>query len=165
MNIGVLLIVTLVWAFIPTSGAQGYGEDVLALTGQYTFFVRPHPGQPITYYQKAVPCVSRKSVQNLRSHHATVHVPYGAKRRQPIIVVETPLPMGHGPNQSISCFPKPRQHSMWRDVRVPETRPTRVLIRQPSSRMASRRIVLPYWFEVREEPRPLPVGKMPSVHH
>lgn len=165
MNIGVVLIVTLVWAFVPSSVAQGYGEGVLALTGQYTFFVKPYPGQPITHYQKVVPCVSRKSLQNLRPHYTTVHVPYGARRKQPIIVVETPLSMGHGPDPSITCLPKPRQHSMWTDVEVPRTRPTRVRILAPSSSMVSRRIVMPYWFEVREELRPSPVLKTPSVGH
>ncbi len=148
----ILLVVLL--SVIFASVALGEGEAILALTGQYTFFVKPHPGSCETYYQKMVPCVLEKHIPVPRRVVPVYPVPFSSKRRVPVLRSEIPVGCADGSGPCLQCFPKPScrpaTHSM--AVPVPKRIPVPDLIIQ--TKTVKERVIRPQWFKVKDDPRP-----------
>ena len=132
------------------SSAYAFGEDILACTGQYTFFIKPDPTSHVTYYQKMVPCVETKTIPKPRRIVETYPVPLPATRKLPVLLSETPVVCPDGEDPCVECFPKPSAKSAFKDVVVPRIVPVRVpgLVSEP--RTVTRRIMRPQWFAVEE---------------
>ena len=79
-NLSLFFFLILSFILSPYS-AKAMGEDVLAQTGQYTFFIKPHPGACMTYNQKMVPCVATQTIPIPRPVVQTYPVPFPVKRR------------------------------------------------------------------------------------
>lgn len=136
------------------SSAYAFGEDILARTGQYTFFIKPDPTSHVTYYQKMVPCVKRKTIPVARRIYETYPVPIPVTRRLPMVLSETPVFCEDGPGPHTRCFPRPSSRSASKDVPVPRMVPVRVPGLAIEPKDVTRRIMLPQWFAVEEIPKP-----------
>jgi hypothetical protein len=143
----VLLLVCL------SSQAFGFGEDVLAASGQYTFFIKPCPGSDVTYYQKMVPCVLTEEVPVPRPVAPVFPVPVPTVRNQPVTRTETPVGCAQGVSPCIECRPMPSTAPGSGEVVLPPAAPFRVPGFEPAFQTVKRRIMLPQWFAVTEEPR------------
>ena len=102
-----------------SSSAHALGEDILAHTGQYTFFIKPDPTSCVTYYQRMVPCVEKKTIPVARRIVETFPVPVPVKRKHPVLLSETPVGCAIGAGPCIECFPKPSCRPGVKDVLVP----------------------------------------------
>jgi hypothetical protein len=145
---GLLLVV------IAAATSWAAGEDLLALTGQYTFFIKPDICSPTTYYQKMVPCVSREIIQVPRKVFLTYQVPVPARQNLPSLITETPMGCAEGSGPCTTCYPspssKPGTKEVWGSrmvtVRVPDV--------QFVPKEITRKVMLPQWFAITEQPRP-----------
>lgn len=154
----VALVITLT-----TSPCLAMGEEILAHTGQYTFFIKPVPGSHTTYYQKAVPCVADVMVPVPRRVSNTYPVPVPVRRHLSVIVSQTPMGCAEGAGPCVECYPRPSRTGGSAEVVVPNFIPVRVPGTQFVPRQVTRRIKLPQWFEVTEEARmPKPIRKVAS---
>lgn len=144
--------------------AFAVGEEILAATGRYTFFVKPDPTSCVTFYQKMVPCIERKTVGVPRTVVETFPYPVPTTQKQRVLVTETPVGHACGANPCIQCIAKPVCQPGMKDVIVPSMVPVRVptLVMQP--KCVDRRIKLPQWFAVEEHVLPAP-QKVRKVHN
>jgi len=154
-NLPIIVFVALLAAFA-TSLAHAVGEDLLALQGQYTFFIKPDPTSHTTYYQKLVPCVETKPMLFPRKIVETFPVPMPGRLKQPVIVTETPVGCAEGSGPCVQCFARPSSRPGTKDVTVPRFVPVRVpgIVMVPQC--VTRRVVRPQWFAVQERPKPQP---------
>ena len=136
-----------------SSQAFGFGEDVLAASGQYTFFIKPCPGSNVTYYQKMVPCVMTEEVPVLRPVAPVFPVPFSAVQRQPVTRMETPVGCAQGSSPCIECRPRPSSVSASGEVVMPRMAPFKVPGFEPAFKTVKRKIMLPQWFAVTEQPK------------
>ncbi len=150
-----ILILGMLLTVILSSGALADGEAILALTGQYTFFIKPEPGTCETYYQKMVPCVLKKEIPVPRRVVPAYPVPFSAERGVPALRSEIPVGCPDGVGPCLECFPRPSHRPVTLDMVVPVMRrvPVPDLVFQPKS--VFKRVMRPQWFKVKEEPRPL----------
>jgi len=130
-----------------------FGEDMLALTGQYTFFIKPVPGWDVTFYQKMVPCVAQETLPVARRVVQTYPLPIPAMRRQPITVTETPVGCAQGSGPCVECFPMPSCTPASKEVPVPLVVSVGVPGIELAPRCVTRPVMLPQWFAVTEQPR------------
>jgi len=135
------------------SQAFGFGEDILAASGQYTFFIKPCPGSSVTYYQKMVPCVLTEEIAVPRRVAPVFPVPIPVARNQPVTRMETPVGCAQGASPCIECRAQPSAVSANGEVVTPRMAPFRVPGVEPAFRTVKRRIMLPQWFAVTEQPR------------
>lgn len=154
-NLSAIVFVVLLAAFATAPG-HAVGEDFLALQGQYTFFIQPDPTSHVTYYQRLVPCIETKTVPIPRRIVETFPVPVPDRRRQPIIVSETPVGCAEGSGPCVECFPRPSTRPGVKEVTVPRYLPVRVPGIAMVPRDVTRRVMRPQWFAVRELPKPPP---------
>ncbi|MGO9572246.1 MAG: hypothetical protein ACLP5H_32415 [Desulfomonilaceae bacterium] len=150
------LVIILSLAFCSLSLASqvfAFGEDMLALTGQYTFFIRPVPGWDVTFYQKLVPCVAQETVPVARRVVETYPLPIPAMHRQPITISETPVGCAQGSGPCVECYPKPSFRPASKDVATPRVVPVGVPGIELTPKCVTRPVMLPQWFAVTEEPR------------
>jgi len=149
-----VIIVALLFSMAATPAAFGFGEPILALSGQYTFFINPSPGSCTTYYQKMVPCVARETVWVPKKVVNTYPVPVASMRGEPIIITENPVGCPHGSSDCVECAPRPSRYPAIKQVVVPRPVPTRVpdIVLVPKT--VTRRVMLPQWFEVTEQAKP-----------
>lgn len=146
-----------------TSPCQAMGEDILAHTGQYTFFIKPVPGSHTTYYQKAVPCVADVMAPVPRRVTNTYPVPVPVRRHSSVVVSETPMGCAEGQGPCVECFPRPSRRGGTGEVWAPNFIPVSVPGKQFVPKHVTRRIKLPQWFEVTEDPgMPKPIRKVTS---
>ena len=147
-----LAIISLV---ILSTVAQAEGEAILALTGQYTFFIKPEPGSCDTYCRKLVPCVLERTIPVPRRVAPVYPVPVSAKRRVPALRSEIPVGCADGSGPCLQCFPKPSCRPVTRNMVVPVPKPVRVPGIRLEPKCVKERVMRPQWFKVTEEPRPL----------
>jgi hypothetical protein len=132
--------------------AKAMGEDVLAHTGQYTFFIKPHPGSCITYHQKMVPCVATQTITIPRPVVQTYPTPFPVKRKLPVIVSERPVGCAFGAGPCVECYPHPSSKREIKEVLTPEIMPVSITSPAFTPHQVTRKIVLPQWFLVSEHP-------------
>jgi hypothetical protein len=137
-----------------SSFALAEGEGILALTGQYTFFIKPEPGSCVTYYQKMVPCILQETVPALRRVTQAFPVPTASKRGMPVLRTETPVGCADGAGPCLQCFPRPSCRPATRDIVVPVVRQALVTTIEVAPGCVTRRVMRPQWFEVQDVPRP-----------
>ncbi|MBM3302243.1 MAG: hypothetical protein FJY85_20110, partial [Deltaproteobacteria bacterium] len=137
-----------------SSLVQADGEAILGLTGQYTFFIKPEPGSPCTYYQKMVPCVLEETVPIPRQSKVVFPVPEASRRGMPVLRSETPVGCADGSGPCLHCFPKPSCRPATSDVVIPVMRQVSVPILEVGPRCVKKRVMRPQWFEVTDIPRP-----------
>jgi hypothetical protein len=149
-----------------SSSAHALGEDILAHTGQYTFFIKPDPTSCVTYYQRMVPCVQKKTVPVARRIVDTFPVPVPVKRKHPVLLSKTPVGCAAGEGPCVECFPKPTCRPASTYALAPKFVPVRVpgVVIEP--KCITRRIMLPQWFAVEEHEKPPPrkIRKVSKVH-
>lgn len=150
----VLSVLALVLALL--APAFSFGEDVLGAQGEYTFFIKPHPGSHKTFYQKMVPCVEKKTVGVPRRIVERYPFPVPDRRWPPILMSEIPLGTPHEVSPCVECFPKPICRSGRKKMIVPRVVNVGVPGVTITPRCISRRIKLPQWFMVKEDPKPPP---------
>ncbi len=157
-----LILVVSLAALISSSPALAMGEDILALTGRYTFFIKPDPTSHVTFYQKMVPCVEEKTVGIPRTVVETYGLPIPFPRRERVLVTETPVGHAKASGPCVQCFPSPVCKAEIKDVIVPRVVPVQVpgVILQP--KCVPRRLMSPQWFAVEEHPMP-PRGPVRKV--
>lgn len=131
-----------------------FGEDVLGLTGQYTFFIRPVPGWDVTFYQKMVPCVKQDTISIPRRVVQTYPVPVPAVQRQPVTITETPVGCAQGAGPCVECYPMPSSRPALKDIVTPRIVPVGVPGIELTPRDVTHRVMLPQWFAVTEEAKP-----------
>ena len=157
----VIILSLAFYSLSPASQVFAFGEGVLALTGQYTFFIRPVPGWDVTFYQKLVPCVAEETIPVARRVVQTYPLPIPAMQRQPITIAETPVGCAEGSGPCVECYPKPSSRSASKDVVGPRVVPVGVPGIELNPKHVTRRVMLPQWFAVTEEPKhPRKVSKV-----
>lgn len=156
-NLSLFFFLTLFFILSPCS-AKAMGEDVLAQTGQYTFFIEPCPGAHMTYYQKMVPCVATQTIPIPRSVVQTYPAPFPVKRGVPVVISEEPIGCALGAGPCVECYPRPSSRPGIKQIWPPEIMP--VSIKGPvfTPRNVTHKIMRPQWFLVTERPVP-PVPK------
>ncbi len=146
-----VLLVLCATALLGTPDVYALGEDVLAATGQYTFFIKPRCGPNATYYQKMVPCVITEECPIPVPVVDRYGVPYPDTRKQRVTRHEIPLGCALGQKPCIDCFPKPSRVNGFRDVVVPGNIPVAIGSYAPKPNTTVRPIMLPQWFAVYED--------------
>jgi hypothetical protein len=141
--------------------AWAAGEEILARTGHYIFFIQPDPCTGVTYSQKLVPCVLEDTVYVPRKVFPAYQVPEPVRRSQGVVVTETPVGCALGESPCVECFPRPTQRRETRDVWGPRPVAVRVPTLEWVPKKVTKKIMLPQWFAVQEQPiqRP-PVRKV-----
>ena len=142
--------------------ARPEGEGILAMTGQYTFFIRPDCGSGETYYQKLVPCRLEKTVPIARVVTPKYLVPHASIRGVPVMRNETPVGCAKGAGPCVECFPKPTRRPAINSAVVPIPAPVRIRDLQFRPKTVVKRVLRPQWFKVTDEPRPL--RKVRKIH-
>lgn len=149
-----VIIAALIFFLAATPGAFAFGEPILALSGQYTFFTNPCPGSHTTYYQKMVPCVAKETIWVPRKVVNTYPVPVASIRREPVTISETPVGCPHGSSDCVECAPRPSRYHLVKEVVGPRPVPTPITDIALVPRTVTRRVMLPQWFEVIEQAKP-----------
>ncbi len=167
MTRGLLLILCAVVLAVTAPGpVLAVGERILAMTGQYTFFIKPDPTSCVTYHQKMVPCVEEKTIPHVRKRYVPIPYPVAAKDRQGVLRSEIPLGTPKDVSPCIECFPRPECRPGVKDCVVPRIVPVPVPFDDIQPRCVTKRIMLPQWFKVEDHPKPPPrkVRKVRKVH-
>ncbi len=156
-----IILLLLFHSLSPTSQVLAFGEDILGLTGQYTFFIRPVPGWDVTFYQKMVPCVAQDTVPVARRVVERYPLPIPAMQRQPTTVTEIPVGCAQGSGPCVECMPMPSSRPGSKDLATPVVVPVGVPGIELAPKSVTRPVMLPQWFAVTEEPRnPRKVSKV-----
>lgn len=150
----VVVVSAIVFSAAVAAPAFSFGENILAATGQYTFFIKPDPVSHTTYYQKMVPCVVKDVVLVPKRVSQTYPVPVPATRNMPTVIHETPVGCALGASPCVECFPKPSVRNASKEVIVPRMMPVRVPGVEYVPREVTRKVMLPQWFAVSEDLRP-----------
>ena len=146
---------------VSAPSAIAFGEDVLAHTGEYTFFIKPKPGSHVTYRQRMVPCAVREHVPVPTKTSITYPVPIPEKRRHQMVIIERPVGCAADFGPCKQCFPRAYMERSSRNKIYPRMLPVRVSGTVFSSKCVTRRVMRPMWYEVRETPVPTrPVRKV-----
>lgn len=156
------VLAVLVFVAALCTPAFPFGEDVLAVQGEYTFFIKPDPCSDATFYQKMVPCVEKKTIGVPRRIVERFPFPVPDRRRPPVLIEETPLGTPHGVSPCIECSPRPSCRPGRKDVIVPLVVDIRVPGVDIRPKCVSRKIRLPQWFMIKEHPKP-PSRKVTKV--
>jgi hypothetical protein len=151
LNVGLMMLLI---AVVSASACWAAGEDVLGLTGQYTFFIKPDPCSPVTYYQKMVPCVSREIIPVPRKVSLPYQVPVPGRQNLPSMVSETPMGCAEGQGPCTTCRPSPTSRPGTKEVWGPRMVTVRVPDVEFVPKEITRKVMLPQWFAVTEQPRP-----------
>ncbi len=158
-NFGLFFFLIFSIALLPFS-VKAMGEDVLAHTGQYTFFITPHPGACMTYYQKMVPCVAAKTIPIPRPVVQTYPLPFPVKQKLPVVVSEKPVGCAANADSCVECYPQPSYKPGVTEVWPAQIKPVRISSPEFTPRPVTRKIVMPQWFLVTDHPVP-PAPKPP----
>jgi len=161
-NLSLFFFLILPFMLSPHS-AKAMGEDVLAQTGQYTLFIKPHPGACMIYQQKMVPCVATQTIPISRPVVQTYPAPFPVKRRLPVVVSEKPVGCALGAGPCVECYPRPSCRPGIREVWLPELRPVSITSPAFTPRHVTHKIIRPQWHLVTEHPvmpAPKPIRKV-----
>jgi len=150
---GTVLLLT-VLSLLSTPYAYAFGEDILAHTGQYTFFIKPDPGSCSTYYQKMVPCLAKETVPVPRPTVRVYPVPVPMPQKRPIIISESPVGCADGSGPCVECFPQASCIPDRKEVMVPQPIPAPVPGTEIVPQCITRPVLRPQWFAVTEFPAP-----------
>lgn len=136
--------------------AHAVGEDILARSGQYTFFVKPNPCVPVTYYQRTVPCRVTRNVPAVRTMQVPYYLPVAAIADRRTIIRETPIACPMDSDPCVQCSPRMTRRPGMAAVAAP--RPVRVGVTEVVivPKCVTRRVNLPRWFMVEE----IPAGRL-----
>jgi hypothetical protein len=145
---------------LSTSNVLAFGEDILAASGQYTFFIKPMCGPNVTYYQRMVPCVADETVVVPRRVVDRYPVPVPNFRKQAVTRTEVPVGCAEGASDCVDCYPQPRSITAYNDQVVPGAVPAIIPTVLPEPRDVTKRVMLPQWFAVYDEPK----GPVRKVH-
>lgn len=156
------IVFSAILILLVSAPAHAEGEAMLALTGQYTFFIKPEPGSCVTYYQKMVPCVLKETVLVPKRVVQTFPMPFTSKRAKSVLRHETPVGCAEGAGPCLQCYPRPSCRSAMTHVQVPVMKPVRVRGLEAVPKCVTRRVMRPQWFQVTETPKPL--RKVRKVH-
>ena len=155
------LLLAALFCLTVTSHALAFGEAILALTGQYTFFIKPEPASSVTYYQKMVPCVAEETIPIPRRVAPVYPVPVPMTQRQPVMISERPVGCADGAGPCLQCFPQAKDRRGVGEIIAPRVIPVRVPGIEIVPRIVNRPVMRPQWFEVTVTPRdPRPVRKV-----
>ncbi len=149
----VTLVLVALMVTLSNQAVMAYGEDVLAHTGEFTFFIKPEPGSCRTYTQKMVPCVEKKTVPQERLINQTYPVPIPGSVTKPTLITETPMGRKGKPG-CLQCFPKSSIQRSAKKMVAPRIIPVNVKGVLLSPKCVSRKIMKPVWFEFYEKPAP-----------
>jgi hypothetical protein len=138
-----------------THNACAFGEDVLAMTGQYVFFIKPKCSN-MTYYQKMVPCMVTETCPTPRRVFPKYAVPVPDCRPFPVTVTETPVGHACGAPPCAECRPLPTTTTLYKDAILPRMLPAVVPTIEPVPRQITRPAMFPQWFAVSEEAKARP---------
>ena len=138
--------------------ARAMGEGILAQTGQYTFFIKPHPGSCMIYQQKPVPCVATQTIPIPRPVVQTYPAPFPVKRKAPVVVSEKPVGCAFGAGPCVECYPHPSSRPGIKEIWPPEIKLVPITSPAFTPRHVTRKILRPQWFLVTEHPV-MPVPK------
>ncbi len=130
------------------------GEDTLALTGEYTFFLKQVPGCTPTFYQKMVPCVEKICEPVPRRVVHTYPVPVPVRQKIPTLVCETPLGCAQGEGPCLRCMPPCTKRVEIKECVVPQITPVQFNDVAFDRRTIRRPTMRPQWFQVSESPMP-----------
>ncbi len=145
---------------LSASNALAFGEDILAASGQYTFFIRPKCGPNVTYYQRMVPCVVNETVIAPTPVMDRYPVPAPDFRKQAVTRNEVPVGCAQGASDCVDCYPKSRRTTAYNDALFPGAIPANIRSVIPVPRQVTKRVMLPQWFAVYDEPK----GPVRKVH-
>lgn len=145
---------TMLLSVLLSSGAFAAGEDLLALKGEYTFFINPEPGSCVTYYQKMVPCIVKETVMVPKKVIRPLPLPVPTFQRQPVLRSEIPVGCAEGAGPCVECYPKPVCGPAYKNVMVPRFIPIPVPDIELVPKCITRKVMRPQWFAVTETPRP-----------
>ncbi len=145
---------TMLLSVVLSSGAFAGGEGLLALKGEYSFFINPEPGSCVTYYQKMVPCIAKETIFVPKKVVRTLPLPVPTFQRQPILRSEIPVGCAEGAGPCVECAPKPVCGPGYKNVLVPKMIPVRVPTVEWVPKCVTRKVWRPQWFAVNEVPRP-----------
>ncbi len=152
-NFLIRILVMVFCSLTLVSQVFAFGEDILGLTGQYTFFIRPVPGWGVTYYQRMVPCVARETVPVPHRVVQTYPFPIPVIRQQPITITEIPVGCAQGSGPCVRCRPMPSSRPASKAVVTPTVVPVGVPGIELTPKCVTRPVMLPQWFAVTETPR------------
>jgi hypothetical protein len=153
LNSRTILLLTIL-SLVSVPYACAFGEDILAHSGQYTFFIKPDPGSCTTYYQKMVPCLAKETVPVPRPAVLVYPVPVPTPQKRPIIVSESPVGCAEGSGPCVECFPQATCKPARKEVMVPRPIPVPVPGTQVVPQCVTRPVLRPQWFAVTEIPAP-----------
>jgi hypothetical protein len=151
-----LVLASIMLSLVAFTAAQAVGEDVLAVTGQYTFFIKPDPSSCTTYYQKMVPCIKKITVPVPVASVPVYPVPMPMPRRKRVMLDEVPVGHAKGAGPCVRCRPAPSHRPATKNVFPPVPVPVPVPGMTITPKCVARRVMLPQWFKVDERPMPRP---------
>ena len=134
------------------SSASATGEEILARTGQYTFFIQPNPCDNVTYYQKMVPCVVTEEISVPRLVMRRYPVPVPAMRRVPGVITETPVGCAPGVGECATCYPRPSSRPGYKEIWGPKMVTVPVPFWEFTPKTVTHPVLLPQWFAVTDPP-------------
>ena len=151
-----LVLASIMLSLAASTAAHAVGEDILAVSGQYTFFIKPDPSSCTTYYQKMVPCIKKQNVPVAVGSVPVYPVPIPMPRPKRIMVQETPVGHVKGAGPCLRCRPSPCRTPMVKDVFPPVPVPIPVPGLSIEPKCVARPVMRPQWFKVDELPMPPP---------
>jgi len=149
-----IVFLVAIFSVFCTSYAGAFGEDILAHTGQYTFFINPEPGSCITYYQKMVPCLAKETVPVPAPAVQVYPVPVPRPQKLPVMISESPVGCAEGSGPCVQCFPQASCKPAKKEVMVPQPVPVPVPGVEMAPKCVTRPVLRPQWFAVTEIPAP-----------
>jgi len=147
-----IVIVSIVLSFICAPQAFAFGEDVLAATGQYTFFIRSKCEPNVLYYQKMVPCIA-DGCPLPRQITNRYQVPVADLRKEFAKYREVPVGCPPGCGDCMECFPKESKYSGYNDIVGPRPIPAEISSVVPVPNPVRQHVMAPQWFAVYETKR------------
>ncbi|GEM_PF-618729 len=160
-----MIFPVLFFSLVLVPSAFAFGEDVLAHTGEYTFFIKPKPGSCVTYRQRMVPCMIKEHVPVPLKTSRTYPVPVPENRRHRLAIIERPVGCAKDSGPCVRCFPRCYLERSSRTKVHPRMLPVRVSGTVIAPGCVTRRIMRPQWYEVWERPvPPRPVRKVGKTH-
>lgn len=144
-----------------TGAVTAEGEGILAMTGQYTFFIRPECGSGETYYQKLVPCRLEETIPVPVPVTPKFLVPHASIRGVHVMRSEIPVGCAEGAGPCLECFPKPIRYPAVNPAVIPITPPVGVRDLEFRPMTVIRTVWKPQWFKVVDEVKdPRKAGKV-----
>ncbi len=143
-------------ALAGAGNAFSFGEGVLGLKGEYTFFIKPDPNSCVTYYQRLVPCVKKQTimVDVPVKTRPLAPVPVPREYLQRVAVAENPAGCAEGSTPCVQCFPQSRCSPGSKTCVGPQLMPVPVGTPNIQPRCITRKVMRPQWFAVQEHPLP-----------